>query len=90
MKVTEVKTFLVHAVRQNWLFVKIETDTGLVGWGEASVEAQEHAVAACIDTLAKRSVIGEDPLNIFEDLAADVSSGLLERRFHPHVRHFRH
>ena len=64
MKVTEVKTFLVHAVRQNWLFVKIETDTGLAGWGEASVEAQEHAVAACIDTLAKRSVIGEDPLNI--------------------------
>ena len=64
MKVTEVKTFLVHAVRQNWLFVKVTTDTGLTGWGEASVEAQENAVAACIDTLAKRSVIGQDPLNI--------------------------
>ena len=45
MKVTEVKTFLVHAVRQNWLFVKVTTDTGLTGWGEASVEAQENAVA---------------------------------------------
>ena len=64
MKVTEVKTFLVHAVRQNWLFVKVTTDTGLTGWGEASVEAQENAVAACIDTLAKRSVIGQDPLKI--------------------------
>ena len=44
MKVTEVKTFFVHAVRQNWLFVKVTTDTGLTGWGEASVEAQENAV----------------------------------------------
>ena len=31
MKVTEVKTFFVHAVRQNWLFVKVTTDTGLTG-----------------------------------------------------------
>lgn len=64
MIVSDVKTFLVQAGRQNWVFVKVTTDTGLVGWGEASVETQEKAVAACVDTLARRSVIGQNPLNI--------------------------
>ena len=35
MKITEVKTFLVNARRQNWLFVKVMTDEGIYGWGEA-------------------------------------------------------
>ena len=64
MKITEVKTFKVAANRQNWLFVKVTTDTGLYGWGEASTEGQEPAVEAAVQTLAERSVIGEDPLNI--------------------------
>jgi len=64
MKITEVKTFLVNARRQNWLFVKVETDEGIHGWGEASVEGQEKATEAAIHTLAERSVIGEDPRNV--------------------------
>ena len=64
MKITEVKTYLVEALRQNWLFVKVSTDNGLVGWGEASVEGQEKAVEASIHLLAERSVIGEDPRNV--------------------------
>lgn len=35
MKVTSVKTFLIHpGLAKNWLFVKVETDEGLHGWGE--------------------------------------------------------
>ena len=64
MKITAVKTFLVNAERQNWVFVKVETDEGIYGWGEASVEGQEKAVEAAIYTLAERSVIGEDPRNV--------------------------
>jgi len=64
MKITEVKTYLVNAKRQNWLFVKVETDEGIHGWGEASVEGQELAAQAAIHTLAERSVIGEDPRNV--------------------------
>ena len=37
MKITEVKTYLVDAFRTNWAFVKVETDEGLYGWGEASL-----------------------------------------------------
>lgn len=64
MKITEVKTYLVNAQRQNWLFVKVMTDEGIYGWGEASVEGQELAAQAAIHTLAERSVIGEDPRNV--------------------------
>lgn len=61
MLITDVTTFLVSAGRQNWLFVKVLTDEGIYGWGEASVEGQTPAVEQCIKTLARRSVIGEDP-----------------------------
>lgn len=64
MKISDVKTYLVNAQRQNWLFVKVITDEGLYGWGEASVEGQEKAAEAAIHTLATRSVIGEDPRNV--------------------------
>ena len=64
MKITDVKTFLVETGRQNWLFVKVITDEGLYGWGEASVEGQCKAVEQFIHILAQRSVIGEDPRNI--------------------------
>jgi galactonate dehydratase len=64
MKITEIKTYLVNTLRQNWLFVKVMTDEGIYGWGEASVEGQEKAVEQSIQVLAERSVIGEDPRNI--------------------------
>ncbi len=63
MKITEVKTFLVGAARQSWVFAKIETDEGIYGWGEGSVEGQEQAVAAAINDLSPR-IIGEDPTKI--------------------------
>ncbi|MDG1835488.1 MAG: hypothetical protein P8J22_08315, partial [Pseudomonadales bacterium] len=42
MKLTKVKTFVVqtpppHSGGSFWFFVKLETDTGLVGWGETAV-----------------------------------------------------
>jgi len=64
MKITEVKTFLVSTLRQNWLFVKVMTDEGIFGWGEASVEGQEKAVEQAVHVLAQRSVVGEDPRHI--------------------------
>ena len=36
MKIGSVKTFLVDSgTPKHWLFVKIETDDGMYGWGEA-------------------------------------------------------
>jgi len=63
MKITDVKTFLVGAARQTWFFAKIETDEGVYGWGEGSLEGQEKAVEAAANDLALR-IIGEDPRQI--------------------------
>ena len=65
MKVTAVKTFLVHpGVGKNWLFVKLETDEGLHGWGEAYTQSdRDTAIEAHIHQLA-RYVVGWSPFEI--------------------------
>jgi galactonate dehydratase len=64
MKITAVRNVLMRVERQNWHFVEVETDDGLVGIGEASLEWRERAVAAAVDELS-RLLIGEDP-NLIE------------------------
>ena len=64
MKITAIRNRLMRVERQNWHFVEVETDEGLVGIGEASVEWRERAVAAAVDELS-RMLIGEDP-NLIE------------------------
>ena len=63
MKIQSIQTFLV---RPRWCFVKIETDSGLVGWGEAVLEGKAATVSACIDEMSDY-LIGEDPARI-EDI----------------------
>ncbi|HEX2950271.1 MAG TPA: enolase C-terminal domain-like protein, partial [Armatimonadota bacterium] len=60
MKITNVKTFIVDCFRTNWLFVKIYTDEGITGVGEATLEYKEHAADGAIEDL-KRYLIGKDP-----------------------------
>ena len=63
MKITDIKTFLMHGGRRNWVFCKVETDEGVHGWGEGTLERHEEAVAAGIGTLAAR-LVGRDPTEI--------------------------
>ena len=37
MKITEIRAVVVNAQMRNWVFVKVETDSGITGWGEASL-----------------------------------------------------
>ncbi len=60
MKIVAIENQLMHAERQNWHFVKITTDDGIVGVGEASLEGREKTVAAAVDEFS-RYLIGEDP-----------------------------
>lgn len=60
MKITNVETFIVPP---RWLFLKIETDEGIVGWGEPIVEGKAHTVQAAVEELSGY-LIGKDPLNI--------------------------
>jgi galactonate dehydratase len=60
MKIVAIDNLLMRVERQNWHFVKVTTDEGIVGVGEASVEGRERTVAAAVDELS-RYLIGEDP-----------------------------
>ena len=67
MKITDVKTFLAGERTgdkwRNWLFVKIETSNGLVGYGEGTLDSREKTVETAILEL-KRYLVGKDPTEI--------------------------
>jgi galactonate dehydratase len=62
MKITEIKTFVVGNPWKNWVFVKVNTDAGLVGWGEATGGLETKGPEAQVHEL-ERFAIGEDPIH---------------------------
>ena len=60
MKITGFKTWIVPP---RWLFLKIETDEGISGWGEPVLEGKAQTVRAAVDELSD-FLIGKDPLQI--------------------------
>lgn len=60
MRISRVESFLVAP---RWLFVRIETDEGLVGWGEPVVEGQADIVRAAVDHMAEQ-LLGRDATRI--------------------------
>lgn len=60
MKITKLS---LYKVPPRWLFLKIETDNGLEGWGEPIVEGRASTVEACVNELSEY-LIGKDPLRI--------------------------
>ena len=63
MKITDVKTYTVYTYRTNFVFVKIETDEGVSGIGEGTLEYKEHALLGAIEDI-KRVLIGQDPRQV--------------------------
>ena len=51
--------FELFQVPPRWLFLKIETDTGFVGWGEPVIEGKAVTVAAAVTELME-SLIGKE------------------------------
>jgi galactonate dehydratase len=74
MKITAVKHYTVHpGWRKNLIFVKVETDAGIHGWGEAySQYDRDTAVAAQLEALG-RYTVGRSPFDIkhFTQIAFD-------------------
>jgi galactonate dehydratase len=64
VKVTDLDTYLVDTKGLiKWVFVKLTTDEGIVGYGEAGNAFRERAQAAAIQEL-KPLVVGRDPFAI--------------------------
>ncbi|MFC1431590.1 galactonate dehydratase [Streptacidiphilus sp. N1-3] len=60
MKITRLTTY---AVAPRWLFLRIDTDEGVTGWGEPGLEGRVRTVAAAVEELGEL-LIGADPLRI--------------------------
>ncbi|MDE0198101.1 MAG: mandelate racemase/muconate lactonizing enzyme family protein [Caldilineaceae bacterium] len=65
MRVDSVKTYLVDSgSAKHWLFVKVETDEGIHGWGEAYTQLdRDRVIKRQMDELS-RYLIGRDPFDI--------------------------
>src|SRR6476620_4328417 len=66
LKITGVKVFGVSLTPNSdrpYVFVKLETNQGLVGWGEGTLEGKAGAVMACVKDF-REFVIGSDPMQV--------------------------
>ena len=60
MKITDLK--MIH-LRPRWMFLKIETDEGITGWGEPVVEGRARTVETAVNEF-RPILIGADPMKI--------------------------
>tara|TARA_A100001037_G_scaffold279498_1_gene281386 strand:+ start:2066 stop:3337 length:1272 start_codon:yes stop_codon:yes gene_type:complete len=64
MKITNIETFIVDAGWRPWIFVKVESDNGLIGYGECSEARTPYGVVGTIRDMSDL-LIGTDP-NAYE------------------------
>ncbi|TFH06398.1 MAG: mandelate racemase/muconate lactonizing enzyme family protein [Spirochaetales bacterium] len=62
MKISDVRTFVVGNPWKNWVFIKVYTDEGIVGLGEATGGLSTKPHIADVEELT-RHVIGADPMH---------------------------
>ncbi|MFT3790203.1 MAG: galactonate dehydratase [Rudaea sp.] len=60
MKIAKLTTY---RVAPRWMFLKIETDEGLVGWGEPVIEGRARSVEGAVLEIGEQ-LIGKDPARI--------------------------
>ncbi|MCQ8213282.1 MULTISPECIES: galactonate dehydratase [Cetobacterium] len=60
----KIKSYELFEVPPRWLFLKLETDNGIVGWGEPVLEGRASTVKAAVKELIENYLIGKNPLDI--------------------------
>ncbi|MDP7132578.1 MAG: mandelate racemase/muconate lactonizing enzyme family protein, partial [Planctomycetota bacterium] len=74
MKITDLKVFPVH----NWVFVKLMTDEGISGLGEASLSGRNSAVVSALQDHLRPLLLGQDGTRI-EHIWQDIFRGTFWR-----------
>jgi galactonate dehydratase len=72
MKITNYELF---EVPPRWLFLKVVTDTGTVGWGEPVVEGRVQTVRAAVSELVENYLLDKNPLRIEDHWQAMYHGG---------------
>ena len=62
MKIESIQAFFPDVGNRTQTIVKVVTDTGITGWGEAGVSGRSRAVAGAVDHYSQ-FLVGRDPLN---------------------------
>jgi galactonate dehydratase len=70
----KISSFELFKVQPRWLFLKISTDEGIVGWGEPIVEGRAETVSAAVKELSEY-LIGKDPFRIEDHFQVLYRSG---------------
>ena len=60
MKITNIETFIVDAGWRPWIFVRVDTDEGISGWGECSDGRSPYGVTGTVRDLTPL-IVGKDP-----------------------------
>jgi galactonate dehydratase len=76
MKITRLESFLANAGLRNYLFLRLTTDTGVRGLGEASLEWQEKTVQTLVHEWVEQRVLGRDPFDV-----EDIAGGLVRDQY---------
>ena len=67
MKITGLKINIFSSqhknAKRNWLIVRIQTDEGIEGIGEASMLSQDPIVASLLEEWAENYLVGKNPMN---------------------------
>ena len=69
LRVTDMKVFgvtldeKIARADRPYVFVKLETNQGVVGWGEATLEGKASAAMACVNDL-RDFIVGSDPMQV--------------------------
>ena len=58
---SELVDYDLYEVPPRWLFLRLETSDGLVGWGEPVVEGRSSTVRAAVEELLDDYLLGRDP-----------------------------
>jgi galactonate dehydratase len=59
----KIRALTTYRVAPRWMFLKVETDQGITGWGEPIVEGRARTVETAVQELGA-TLIGKDPLRI--------------------------
>lgn len=73
-RIASIETFRVPP---RWIFVRVTTDDGLVGWGESIIPKRAHAVVGAIEDMAA-NLVGVEASRI-EDIAQRLRRGAFFR-----------
>ena len=50
----KIKSYTLYQEPPRWLFLKIETNVGISGWGETVIEGKAATVKAAVDELMQK------------------------------------